>query len=183
MRFKLQTAAAILVIASTITQIVQAHQPDTSYARIKIARDSLECEFTYDLFTLVRILPDLDANSDRQITDDELTARSPAVFEFIRNHVQLEIGEMTAEFGDPRHVEFPPDVGIVIPEQDYHAATSLVHFIFRRSLDKPPADIWILFDFFRIFGDAHTVIGVIEQRLSMWPSRIFGSEIPHVDGS
>lgn len=162
MRFKLQTAAAILMIAPTITQTVQAHQPDTSYARIKIARDSLECEFTYDFFTLVRIVPDLDANSDRQITDVELAARSAAVYEFIRDNVQLEIGGVSEGFGDPRPVAFPPDVGTAVPEQDYHAATSLVHFIFRRSLDKPP-DIWILFDFFRIFGDAHTVIGVIEQ--------------------
>jgi len=163
MRFNVQMAAAMLMIASAITQTVRAHQPDTSYARIKIARDSLECEFTYDLFTLVRIVPELDANSDRQITDVELAAGSASVHEFIRNNVQLEIGGVTAEFGDPGPVEFPSDVGTAIPEQDYHAATSLVHFNFRRSLDQPPADIWILFNFFRTFGAVHTVISVIEQ--------------------
>jgi len=163
MRFKVQTAAAILMIASTIALTVQAHQPDTSYARIKIGRDSLECEFTYDFITLVRIVPDLDANSDRQVTDVELAARSAAIHDFIRNNVLLEIGGVTAEFGDSRPVEFPSDVGTAIPEQDYHAATSLVHFKFRRLLDQPPADIWILFNFFGIFGAAHTVISVIEQ--------------------
>ncbi len=154
--------AAILIFAGAFLNRVQAHQPDTSYARIKITRDSLECRFTYDLFTLVRMVPGLDANLDREISDVELAAKTADVFDFIGKQVQLEINGSTADFGQFQPVEFPLDVGNFIPEQDYHAATSLVHFVFRRSLDKAPSDVWVQFNFFQDIGEGHTVLGVVE---------------------
>ena len=77
-----------------------AHQPDTSYARFKVARDALESSFTYDLFTLQRIAPGLDANADRQVTSAELAVQVPIVVDYLRQHVQLEMDGQSAELGD-----------------------------------------------------------------------------------
>ena len=129
-----QHATALVVAAPAL-----AHNPDTSYARFEVTRDALTTEFTYDLFTLLRIAPQLDANGDRQVTAAELTALAPEYLAYFRRQIRLEIDGQPADFGEAQPVAFPPDVGDAIPEQDYHAATSLVRFAFRRTLPKPPA--------------------------------------------
>ena len=163
MRAKCCGLVAILMSAWTLIGSVQAHTQDTSYAQFKVARDFLECKFTYDLFTLVKIVPGLDNDNDHRVSDVELAKHASDVADFIRKHIQLEIDGATAEFGSLQPVEFPPDVGNAIPEQDYHAATSLVHFVFRQSLAKVPGDFWVQFNFFPDLGERHTVLGAIEQ--------------------
>ena len=140
-----------------------AHNPDTSYARFKVTRDALESKFTYDLFTLLRIAPGLDANADRQVTGAELAAQTPVVLSYLRRQVQLEIDGQPADFGDAQPVVFPPAAGDAVLEKDYHDAVSLVDFSFRRPLAKAPADFWVRFEFFPDLGGQHTVLGAIEH--------------------
>ncbi len=150
-----------------------AHQPDTSYARFKVTRDSLEAKFSYDLSTLQRIVPKLDANGDYQVTAFELQAQAPAVFAFLRKHVRLEINGAAALLGEPQPVVFPTAAngpGAIgsgsrdsISEPDYHSAGSLVHFTFFKRLPKPPADFWVQFELFDELSERHTVLGVIEH--------------------
>ncbi len=74
-------------------------------------------QFTYDLFTLLRIVPGLDANADRQVTAAELAAQTPVVIAYLRRQVQLEIDGQPADFGDPQPVIFPPAAGDAIRQQ------------------------------------------------------------------
>ncbi len=140
-----------------------AHNPDTSYARFKVTPEALETRFTFDLFSLVRIVPALDADGDQQVSRAELAQQAPRIFDYLTSHVQLEVDGQKADFGERQGVEFPPGVGDAIPEEDYHAPTSLVHFAFRKPLEKPAADFWVFFDLFRELGNRHSVLGAIEH--------------------
>ena len=153
----------IVILVWAFCNCALAHTPDTSYAQFKVTRNSLECKFTFDLFTLVKIAPKLDANRDHQVTVAELSSRTSDVFDYLRQYVKLEIDGIVADFGQIQPVEFPPDVGSTIPEKDYHAATSLVHFTFRKTLPNVLEDFWIQFGFFDDLGQRHTVISSIEQ--------------------
>ncbi|MBI2478742.1 MAG: HupE/UreJ family protein [Planctomycetia bacterium] len=154
---------ALLIVAIAFTGPACAHNPDTSYARFKVTRDALESKFTYDLFTLLRLAPGLDANADRQVTAAELAALTPTVISYLRQHVRLEIDGQPADFGDAQAVTFPPDTEDAIQEKDYHEATSLIDFSFRRPLAKAPADVWVRFEFFPDLGEQHIVLGAIEH--------------------
>lgn len=146
-----------------------AHQPDTSYARIAISREALDCKFTFDLYTLAVIIPGLDENLDRQISAKELAAHTAEVFAFLSEQIQLEVDGMTATFGEPQSVSFPTGVGEAIPEKDYHAATSLVDFAFRRPLAQPATDVWLQFDFFEELGEVHAVLAAFEYQGAQTP--------------
>lgn len=153
----------IVVIALAFSSSAQAHNLDTSYARFKVSKEAIECKFTFDLLSLVRMIPNFDSNVDRQISVSELAAHSSEVYEYLRKAVRFEINGKAEDFGQAQPVHFPPDVGDSIPEQDYHAATSLVHFGFRKSLTQAPGDFWVHFDLFRELSDLHSVLGAIEH--------------------
>jgi hypothetical protein len=161
----MHTARVVLVAFAwaVLAARAAAHNPDTSYARLKITPESLETRFTYDLFSLVRLAPGLDADGDRQVSRAELVQQAPRVFEYLTTHIRLEIDGQQADFGEPQPVEFPPGVGEAIPEQGYHAATSLVHFGFHKPLEKPARDFWVLFEIFSELGNRHSVLAAIEH--------------------
>jgi hypothetical protein len=160
MRIRFATIAFVLL---SLSVRVEAHNPDTSYVRFKVAPEALETRFTYDLFSLVRIVPALDADGNQEVSRSELMQQAPRVFDYLEKHVRLEIDGQMADFGEPQPVEFPPGVGDAIAEKDYHAATSLVHFAFRKRLEKPARDFWVLFEVFRELGNRHGVLGAIEH--------------------
>src|SRR6476661_7677000 len=89
-----------------------AHNPDTSYARVKISEDKIETRLTYDIFTLLKIVP-LDDNNDNQLQRSELTAHAPQIAEFLRQHIGLAVSEddETADLGQFTGFVWPPDVG------------------------------------------------------------------------
>ena len=151
------------IVVLSWTTIAQAHNPDTSYARFSIARDRYTAKFTYDLTSLVRIVPALDADGDRRVTQAELAAAVPTVAAFLQKSIPLEIDGITTDFGAIQSVAWPADAGEAIAEQDYHAPTSLVSFQFIKLLAQPPVDVWVRFDFFETLGLQHTVLGAIEH--------------------
>lgn len=141
----------------------QAHNPDTSYLRIRLTREALETEFVFDVVTLVKIVPLLDADGDHRLTRAELAAKAPEIVAFLREYVPIELNGAVADWGQAATVGWPPDVGDSIAEQDYHAAKSLIPFTFRKPLEQMPEDVWLEFRFFHRVGSQHSVIGAISQ--------------------
>jgi hypothetical protein len=162
-------AAALVVAASVVGAGVglpaaaRAHNPDTSYARFQIGRESVISTFTYDITSLVRIFPQLDADGDARLSEGELQAATPRIAEFLRRTVALQIDGAEAGLGDSRTPKWPAAPGASIPEKDYHAANSLVAFEFVKRLRRPPAEVRYEFAFFDTLGLRHTVLGVFEH--------------------
>ncbi len=136
-----------------------AHNPDTSYTRIKLSASELETKFTLDLFTLRMITP-LDANRDGSVSKAELLAKAPVIFDYLRRHVKLALDGHATDFGEGAEVLWPEDT-LTVPEKDYHQA--LVHFVFRRELIGPPEEIHLLYDFWNELGDRHVNLCRIEE--------------------
>src|SRR5262245_47354040 len=101
-----------------------AHNPDTSYARIKISADKVETRLTYDVFTLLRIVA-LDDNADGQLQRSELNRHAPQIAEFLRQHIGLAVSDEdeneTADLGQFTGFVWPPDVGDALAGADFHS--------------------------------------------------------------
>src|SRR5262245_47286393 len=100
-----------------------AHNPDTSYARIKITPDKVETRLTYDIFTLLKIVA-LDDNNDNQLQRRELEAHAPKIAEFLRSKIGLAVSDEDeyADLGKFQGFVWPPDVGNTIEAADFHSA-------------------------------------------------------------
>ncbi|MBI3880113.1 MAG: hypothetical protein HY301_08605 [Verrucomicrobia bacterium] len=146
-----------------LTPAVLAHNPDTSYARIRIAEDKLELRFTYDLVTLLKIAK-LDERGTGLVTRADLKKHAPEIFAYLRKHITLEVNAREADLGDAGAFGWAADVGESVPQKDFHSAAALIHFHFTQPLDDLPEDVSIEFDFFREFGERHTVQGEFELK-------------------
>ncbi len=151
------------VAALTFAVSLLAHNPDTSYVRVKIEPDKIETRLTYDVFTLLKITP-LDDNRDGQLQRSELAAHAPRIAEFLRSKIGLAISEddESADLGQYVGFLWPPDVGEAIAGVDFHSANGLIHFDFTREVPEPPEVVAIAFGFFDVFTERHTVLGVFE---------------------
>ncbi|HMC10579.1 MAG TPA: HupE/UreJ family protein, partial [Pirellulaceae bacterium] len=143
--------------------LLLAHNPDTSYARIKISADKVETRLTYDVFTLLKIVP-LDDNADGQLQRSELAGHAPEIADFLRGKIGLAVSDddETADLGQFTGFVWPPDVGEAIAGVDFHSANGLNHFDFLRNLEQPPELVAIAFGFFKEFSDRHSILGVFE---------------------
>ncbi len=139
-----------------------AHNPDTSYARIRISADKLETRFTFDLVTLLKITR-LDERGNGMITRADLKQHAPEIFDYVRKHVALKIDQREADLGEAGGFGWAADVGESVPQKDYHSAAALIHFNFTKPLDDFPEDVSVEFDFFNDFGERHTVKGEFEM--------------------
>jgi len=148
-------------IACAATILV--HNPDTSYARIKISPEKVETRLTYDVFTLLKIVP-LDDNADGQLQRSELAAHSPQIADFLRGKIGLAVSDEdeTADLGELAGFVWPPDMGEAIAGVDFHSANGLIHFDFQRIVEHPPEVVAIAFGFFEEFTNRHTILGVFE---------------------
>src|SRR5436190_11594591 len=140
--------------------LLLAHNPDTSYARIKISADKVETRLTYDVFTLLKIVP-LDDNADGQLQRSELAGHAPEIAEFLRSKIGLAVSDNdeTADLGQFTGFIWPPDVGEAIASVDFHSANGLIHFDLLRQVNEPPEVVAIAFGFFEEFTDRHTILG------------------------
>jgi len=134
-----------------------AHNPDTSYCRVTITSHEVEFRFSYDITTLQRITK-IDANDDRKISRAELEAATPAIQNFLRQHIYIDLNQREAEFAKADPTEWPGDAGDAIPEGEY--SQRLLSFTFRNAVLSAPEDVTLTFDFFEKFDAAHTVLGV-----------------------
>src|SRR6185436_6404582 len=138
-----------------------AHSPDTSYSRITIASNFVECKFTYDLSTLQRIAK-LDTNGDQKVSRAEIEAATPAIQNFLRRHIYLDLNQREADFSESDAPVWPEDARDGIPESEY--GQRLLSFTFRNPVLSLPEDVTITFDFFEQLGGAHTVLGAFVCR-------------------
>ena len=153
---------AILLLAFTLAATARAHTTDTSYARVRIFGDHLEVRLTCDIFTLLRIVPDLDVNRDTALSRDELRRVTPAIQKFLRAHVRIELNEAATELGEAKDPFWPLDAPDPIPAAAWHTNEALVSFGFDKPLASPPKTVALMFDTFRTLGERHSVLGVFE---------------------
>jgi energy-converting hydrogenase Eha subunit E len=83
---------------------------------------------------------------------------------FLREHVRLEIDGQPAPLGEAAAPEWPREAPAALAASEWHSAAALIAFAFRQALAKPAREVAILFDFFDIFGERHTVLGAFEHR-------------------
>ncbi len=131
----------------------------------------------------------LDADGDGRVTRAELTAAAPALDDFLRRSVFIELNEREAVFGDFVPPAWAEDAGEAIPAADYSQRLAILTY--RNKLLHAPAAVAITFDFFGTLGERHTVLGsflwhgadnpVIFSRFE--PDYLFdtGSSVPALD--
>jgi len=141
------------------------HNPDTSYVRVEIGEKSVKTRLTYDIFTLHAIVK-LDDNLDQQVSRAELTRHLPAIQEFLRKHIWLQMGPADEEgsLGEAAGFVWPPEVGEAIGAADYHTANGLVIFEFVRPVETTPQQVALEFGCFDRLSSRHTVLGVFACR-------------------
>jgi hypothetical protein len=138
-----------------------AHNPDTSYAQVKLTDSQASVRLTYDLFTLSKITK-IDADGDGKITRDELRQATPAIEKFLRAHVQFELNGTKTDLGTLGELGWPSDQGDAISENDWNSTDGLIHFPFAKNVIETPQTVALAFDFFDDFGSQHSVLGTFE---------------------
>jgi hydrogenase/urease accessory protein HupE len=157
-------ALAFLLVVFFITARAHAHNTDTSYARVRIFGDHLEVRLTLDIFTLQRVVPDIDASRDAALSREELRRATPAIQKFLRSHVGMEVDEAAADLGAAKDPFWPLDAPDPIPAGAWHTNEALISFGFDKPLASPPKTVALLFDVFGALGERHSVLGVFEYR-------------------
>jgi hydrogenase/urease accessory protein HupE len=157
-------AIAFLLAAFFLAASASAHNTDTSYARVRIYDGHLEIRLTLDIFTLQRIVPDIDANRDSALSREELRRATPAIQKFLRTHVGIEINEAAADLGEAKDPFWPLDAPDPIPASAWHTNESLISFGFDKRLASLPKTVALLFGVFGTLGERHSVLGVFEYR-------------------
>lgn len=155
----LRAPCLMSLIAMAPSVAAYAHNPDTSYARVRITPDWLELRFTYDLDVLDRAFA-IDANADGSITADEFRENGPKLIRFLRQAIELQINDYPADFGDAEPTVWPSD-GIVVGPGDRQS--TLVHVPFRKRIQELPESVTLNFRIFDAVGDTHTVLGTFHQ--------------------
>ena len=154
----------LFVFAFALTTPAQAHTTDTSYARVRIFADHLEVRLTCDIFTLQKIVSDIDANHDAALSREELRRVTPAIQRFLRERVRIELDEAASDLGEAKDPFWPLDAPDPIPAAAWHTNEALVSFGFDKPLASPPKTVALMFDTFRTLGERHSVLGVFEYR-------------------
>ncbi len=134
-----------------------AHNPDTSYSRVVLMPAAVEFHFSYDLSTLQRVAT-LDANGDGSLSKAELADAAPALRQFLREHILLDLNQHEADFAESEGPAWPEGAGESIPISQFEQ--HLAAFTFRNPVLSLPESVTLTFDFFEQFGPAHTVLGV-----------------------
>ena len=154
----------MFVFAFALTTPARAHTTDTSYARVRIFDDHLEVRLTCDIFTLQKIVSDIDANHDAALSREELRRVTPAIQRFLRERVRIELDEAASDLGEAKDPFWPLDAPDPIPAAAWHTNEALVSFGFDKPLASPPKTVALMFDTFRTLGERHSVLGVFEYR-------------------
>ena len=155
--FRTTRCAVGALIAWLFACAAHAHTPDTSYCKIAIGADEVTFTFTFDLATLTRMAPELDADGDKTITHAELTAATPVIEDFLRQSVFPEINERESTFGPLTPPVWADAVNRGIPIADWNQR--LITLKFTNAVLHAPESVALTFDFFGTLGDGHNVLG------------------------
>ena len=163
-RIRRAFAALLSAILLLLAPSAGAHTADTSYARVRLKEDRVEFRFTFDIHTLLKVVPDLDSNRDQALSRAELKAGTPAIQKFLRAHVGVEVNAAATELGTASDPFWPLDAPDPLPSSVWHTNEALVSFPFDLTPAAPLKDVALIFDVFSVLGDAHTVLGIFEYR-------------------
>ncbi len=155
---------AVLLFTLAFIPAARAHNPDTSYARVRIFDNRLETRLTFDIFSLQRIVPEIDANGDAGLSREELRRAAPAIQKFLRAHVGIEVDERAADLGEAKDPFWPLDAPDPIPAAAWHTNEALVSFGFDKPLASSPKSVALMFDTFRTLSERHSVLGFFDYR-------------------
>lgn len=132
--------AAIVLGGFWLASGALAHQPETSYIRVMIEDNSIVTEIGFDVITLKRIAPaPLDADGDLSVSPAEMSAQTPAVYNFLRAGLASRINLKPADFGDAGPMAWPDALeGSPIVQREYHQ--HVIRFSFQQLLRSVPED-------------------------------------------
>ena len=134
---------------------VSAHNPDTSYLRLEITDSTTSIRLSYDIITLLTVVPSLDADGDKAISKAELTAADPAIREYLRTRVSAAADGNEPSLGEALPIVWPEGSPDLIPQPAYHEV--VFHFPFQLN-QTPPDLIAIDFAVFPEFGERHMIL-------------------------
>jgi hydrogenase/urease accessory protein HupE len=152
----------IVMLLATAGGSAWAHNPDTSYARVRVTPNKLELRLTYDVFTLQKIDPGIDQDGDHALSRAELKAAAPVVQNFLRAYVGLKIHEASVDLGTAGEPFWPLDAPDPLPESQWHDQGALMSFPFDQALTAMPESVTLLADLFDVLGERHVVLGNFE---------------------
>lgn len=156
--------AFVILISSFVIPAARAHPSDISYLRVKVERQRVEMRFTFNLLSMTRFVPGIDANQDFRIDKAELEAAAKALNDYFNQHIEVNINEKKATLGQaaPFECVWPViDGSNSVAEADY--AVRYVDITFTQTVKPLLADVWLGFDIWQQTGPLGTVEATFEQ--------------------
>lgn len=156
-------ALTFVILGFAIRHSATAHPADQSEMQVKPAPHALEVRFTFNLLTVTKCVR-VDADGDQKISVAELKAAEPLFTRYLNEHVQLEVNQKPASWGEkarfdylwPNFTNTPP-----MPEIEYAARNVDMSFVLPQKVLLE--DFWIAFEIFEQTGTLQTIRGVYEQ--------------------
>ncbi|MEQ1750927.1 MAG: hypothetical protein ABL974_15975 [Prosthecobacter sp.] len=156
--------AFVILISSFGIPVARAHPSDISYLRVKVERQRVEMRFTFNLLSLSRFVPGLDASQNRHIDKAELEAAAIALNDYFNQHIEVNINEKKATLGHagPFECVWPViDGSDSVAEADY--PVRYVDITFTQTVKPLLADVWLGFDIWQQTGPLGTIEATFEQ--------------------
>ncbi len=154
----------VILYSAFVILPADAHPSDISYLRVKLERQRVEMRFTFNLLTLTRFVPGIDANQDKQIDKAELQAARDAVLGYLHDHVQVEVNGTESTLGDIQTMEcvWPTVEGKQFAaEMDY--PVRYVDIFFTQPVKPLLADVWLSFEIWPQTGPLGSIEATFEQ--------------------
>jgi len=154
----------VILASSFVIPAARAHPSDISYLKVKIERQRVEMRFTFNLLSLTRFAPGLDANQDHQIDRAELDAGRDAVLAYLGQHIQVSVNERTGTLGQaaPFECVWPVVEGKhSAGEADY--PVRYVDIVFSQEVKPVLADVGLDFDIWQQTGPLGSIEATYEQ--------------------
>lgn len=170
----------LLLIAAILSVSAAAHEADSSYLRLRFKPGKLETKITFDAFTLLKIVPDLDTNHDNAISKEELENAVPQIQQFIEANYTVELDGKPIGIGIDGEPVWPLDAPDPLPRERWHDQTALFLFPFEKELPAKPSSARVKVDAFLSFGKSHRVMAVVENDGESRPA-ILNAELPTWD--
>ncbi len=156
--------AFVIVISAFGIPAARAHPSDISYLRVKVERQRVEMRFTFNLLSLTRFVPGIDANQDRHIDKAELEAAAKPLNDYFNQHIEVNMNEKKATLGQagPLECVWPViDGSNSVADADY--PVRYVDISFTQAVKPMLADVWLSFDIWQQTGPLGTIEATFEQ--------------------
>ena len=154
----------VILHSAFVTPSVHAHPSDISYLRVKLERQRVEMRFTFNVLTLTRFVPGIDANKDKEIDKAELDAAKHLMLSYLNDHIQVEVNGMAATLGEiqPFECVWPTvDEKQSVTEVDY--PVRYVDISFMQPVKPLLADVWLSFEIWPQTGPLGSIEATFEQ--------------------